>query len=437
MILYKKEKRRILKKFVTMIVIIGLILSTNGMFHNETKAATYLVDEVYLYSKGGIVSFNYQGVTTAVEFVVYEKDGVEYPAYSLNRKLIGVAEYQEIDAIVEKAVENAAVWRTIINGYPFMTPTQLNCNSEHEAFAATKLAVYDALYTYDWSDFEPINEQGERVIQAAKSISEKVKNSKETKIIGKVQIKEITEGWKEDNKKKGYLSKTYQVETNAKSTKYKVNLGGLHINGIKVTDNQNKEKTEFVNGETFKVLIPISEIEEKRGINTSFNITVTADLKTKPILYGETQSDAYQNYALTSGDWEFESSLLQEEYPLNKTKIKIVKQDTETKEALAGAKFNILDKDKNLVYTDVITNKDGIAEISKMIPGKYYIEEIQSPDNYTKYEELIEIDLAFNETYTVNVNNYKKPKQEEKEIEKQEEVSVTGKKEVLLPQTGF
>jgi len=70
------------------------------------------------------------------------------------------------------------------------------------------------------------------------------------------------------------------------------------------------------------------------------------------------------------------------------------------------------------------------------MPGKYFIEEVKSPDGYTKYEEIIGIELGFNETYTVNVNNYKKPVEEEKEVE-DKEISVTGKQEIALPRTGF
>ena len=52
-------------------------------------------------------------------------------------------------------------------------------------------------------------------------------------------------------------------------------------------------------------------------------------------------------------------------------------------------------------------------------------------------DEIIEINIGFNETYTVKVNNYKKPKQEEKDVEKESEVTIIGKKEEPLPNTGF
>ena len=83
------------------------------------------------------------------------------------------------------------------------------------------------------------------------------------------------------------------------------------------------------------------------------------------------------------------------------------------------------------------TNKEGIVEIKGITPGKYYIEEIKAPDGYTKYDELIEINVEFNESYTVNVNNYKKPEEEEKQVEEEKTITVVSKKEVALPRTGF
>ena len=143
-----------------------------------------------------------------------------------------------------------------------------------------------------------------------------------------------------------------------------------------------------------------------------------------------------QSYALAAGDYEFENSKMKVKYLANTTKIEIVKQDAETSEFLKGAKFNILDENKNIVYSDVTTNEDGIATVEDIMPGKYYIEEIKSPDGYTIYDELIEIDVTLNQKYVVNVSNYKEPENEEKDVE-DGDLSVVGNKEVLLPRTGF
>ena len=428
---------KILKKSIILFVLMVILFSMGGILQNESKAATYLIKEADLYSKGEMVSFRYKEIGIAVEFVVYKKDGVEYPAYCLNRDLIGVTTDGGAKVTVNKALENVAVWRAIINGYPFKTPAELKCNSAHEAFAATKMAVYDALYHYDWSDFDASNAQGERVLAAAEKISKIARSSQETKPVGKVTIQPIDEEWKADNIEDGYVSKKYKVVTNVDSTEYTIKLEGTSIQGAKILDENNKEQSKFKAGEQFKVLIPTSEIEYKFNINNRFQLRATANLKTKPVLYGETANSAFQDYALAAGEWEFEEGTFLDQFPANKTKIKIVKQDAETGKQLANAKFHVLDKDKNIIFADVITNEEGIAEILNVIPGHYYIQEVESPDGYTKYDEMIEIEVGFNETYTVNVGNYEKPKEEQKETEYYNEISVTGKKEKALPRTGF
>lgn len=424
-------------KLVRVVIITILMSTVLSLFNNESKAATYLIDEAQLYSKSELISFYYKGVAIGVEFVVYKKDGVEYPAYCLNRTLPGVTTSNGAKVEVNQALSNMAVWRAITNGYPFKTPKELNCNSDLEAFAATKMAVYDALYTYNWNDFEYMNGMGKRILEAAENISKKARNSKDTKPVGKVEIKMLTDEWKIDEKEKGFISKTYKVETNVESTKYSIKLDGITVDNVKITDVDNKERLEFKSGEMFKILIPISELDRRPTTKTEFSIIATADLKTKPILYGETEDSNFQNYALVAGEWEFENTKIKDKYLSNTTKIKIEKKDKESNEYLENAKFNILDENKNVVYADVATNRNGTVQIEGILPGKYYIEEVEAPNGYTKYDELIEIDVSFNETYTINVDNYKKPEREDKEVDKKSEITVTGKKEILLPRTGF
>ena len=99
--------------------------------------------------------------------------------------------------------------------------------------------------------------------------------------------------------------------------------------------------------------------------------------------------------------------------------------------------FCLYDENKNIVYMDLETNENGIIEVVGINPGKYYVEEVKSPEGYTKYDEHICVEIGYNEVYTVNVNNYKKPEEEEKKVVEEENINVTGKKEVALPRTGF
>ena len=421
-----------INKIIAIFIILITMITTFSIFQTKTKAATYIIDEADLYSKGELVCFRYQGTLIGVEFVVYKKDGVEYPAYCLNRNLPGVTEDEEYTVSVDRIVRNNKIWRAVTNGYPFKTAKQLGCNSDIEAFAATKMAVYDAMYNYNWDDFTGENAQGNRVVAAAEKISKAARSSTATKPVSIVNLKTDDTKWEMDNVDKNYASKTFYVTTNVDSTKYDVKLNNVQIENVKVTDEKNNAKTRFKTGEKFKVLIPITEMD-KAG---EFEIEVTADMKTMPILYGDSGDSSKQSYALAAGYYEFENSKLKVKYLENTTKIEIKKKDAETSEALIEAKFNILDENKNIVYSDVTTNKDGIAVVENIMPGKYYIQEIKSPDGYTIYDELVEIDVELNQKYTVNINNYKEPENEEKKVE-DDDKTVTGRKEINLPRTGF
>ena len=75
-------------------------------------------------------------------------------------------------------------------------------------------------------------------------------------------------------------------------------------------------------------------------------------------------------------------------------KLKIIKVD-ENDKPLAGVKFNILDKDGNIIDT-IVTDENGIAESKELEKGTYYYQEIEAPEGIivdnTKYEFTIEED---------------------------------------------
>ena len=421
-----------IKQIIAILLVLITIVTTLSIFKTNAKAATYLIDEADLYSKEELVCFTYQGIKIGVEFVVYKKDGVEYPAYCLDKTLPGVTTDGGYTVSVDKLVNNNKIWRAVTNGYPFKTAKQLGCNSDAEAFAATKMAVYDAMYNYDWDDFEGLNAQGDRIVSAAEKISKAARSSSETKPVSVVSIGKVDEEWALDSKDDKFISKEFKINCNLEYAKYSLKLNNLNIEGVKLVDENNNEKKEFKSGENFKVLIPIAELS-KSG---EFEIEATVDVKTKPVLYGDSGDSTKQSYALASGDYEFESTKLKIKYSENATKIEIIKKDAETEEPLQGAKFNILNENKEIIYSDITTNEEGKAIVEKITPGKYFIQEIKAPDGYTIYDELIEIDVELNQKYIVNVNNYEKPEDEEKQVD-DVEITKTGDKEVYLPRTGF
>lgn len=97
---------------------------------------------------------------------------------------------------------------------------------------------------------------------------------------GKVAIERICEEWKTDNIDEKYVSKEYFINANLENTDYKIRLINAPNIGIKVTDGNSVELSEFVRGENFKVLIPIEAID-KQTQDITFKICAITSLKTQ------------------------------------------------------------------------------------------------------------------------------------------------------------
>ena len=413
------------KKILVVLVIIVIAMSMFTSMQIESNAATMPINKADLYSKGEVVFFNYDNVGIGVEVIVYKKDGVEYPAYCINKGRPGVTEEHEYSVSINKLVTNNKIWKAIVNGYPFKTPQELGCNNMHEAYA---------MYNYDLDKFTVHGDvdSNRRVVAAIKKIITAARSSTDSKKVATIKINDESKEWKVDSVDKNYLSKTYSVTASAVNETYTIQVESDAKKIVKVVDENNKEKTTFKANEKFKVLLPIVELEEKG----TFTLKASSELKTMPILYGETPNPEWQNFAVTAGFFEPTDVKLNQSYSQNYTKIEIIKKDGKDENLLKGGIFNLYDEENNLIYTDLTTDENGKIVIENLIPGKYYLEEIVAPEGYSKLEDRVEIDLKLNQTYKVTVNNFEEPEDEDKVVPEEDEVTV-GEEEKLLPRTGY
>ena len=425
------------KKLISIISIIVILI---GLIPISSKAAVP-IDTAYIYANkktNGLLMWN--GLKIHTHMAVYKKDGKEYPAYCMNRELPGVEIGRSQTVDVKQLVNNTKIWRAIINGYPYKSISELGCNTEEEAYLATKQAVYCMLTNRDVNEYSAIGEAGERTLNALKTIVNNARNSNQTKVSSELTVNEQEKLWKIDSLDGKYISKTFSVTANTSMSKYTVNVKNLNIEGYKLVDQNNKEKTEFTNSEKFKILIPIQEVKQ----DGNFSIEVSAQVATKPVFYGESRDSGLQSYALTGYTYEDGTGSKKVYYTKNETKIIITKTDDKTGKKLEGVEFELLDKDQNKIYTEITTNKDGIATIDNLLPGIYYIKETRTLEGYQLYSKLIKVELELNEETTVNViNSEEEPEiyKEEKKTElavKEEQSSIKVKETVQkLPKTGM
>lgn len=411
-----------------MAVVSMLILSALG-FINSVYATNINTANIYAVRDCGNL-LTYKGTQVKVTYVEYINEGKHYLAYCMDKTKVG-AETNSYNVSIEGAVNDVGLWRRIINGYPYKSIQELGVANAQEAFTATKQAIYCYIHGNNPSDYGAIGEAGQRTLNAMHTIINNAQNSKESKISSTIKINKNSDSWKQDENEKNYVSKVYSVSAGANIQNYKIILSRKNnqdIGGIKLTDINNKTKTEFSPNEKFKILVPIKEMKEKGN----FELKVEAKISTKPVLYGIAPNSSYQDYALTGATYEDGTGNIQDEYFKNETKIIILKQDEDTNEKLEGVEFELLDENKNVVYNGLKTDKDGKINIENIVPGRYYIKETNTKDGYLRFEDLIKIDINLNEQMTVTVNN---KKEEKPKIETSKNTTEVSKK--ILPVTGM
>ena len=436
--------KKIISITLSLIMIIGMVT-----FPNKAEA-TFTINEANLYSKGTYKDYlRWGGMGLVFDYVVYQKDGQEYPAYCLNKDLKGASTELSYSVNIDELLTDVGVWRTIINGYPYKTPAELGCNTKEEAFLATKQAVYCEIYDRDPNTYIATDEVGVRTRNALIQIVTNARNSTEVKQSADLTIEEVTNKWEQDSINGKYLSKKFTIKANSTINSYSVELEGMSIEGTKIVNENNVEQANFKYGENFKILIPIKNMTEKGN----FNINVNGKVATKPILYGYSTDPSLQDYALTGNIYEDGTGRKTINYTKNETKI-IVQKNDENGNVLEGVKFRLLDENKEILYTELTTNKEGKIIIKNLIPGTYYLEETSTVYGYAVYEEQIEAGVKYNETLTITVTNSKEtieieePETSENEkevenpgtIEKEEKPEIIeSQKEVIvkLPKTGM
>lgn len=301
------------------------------------------------------------------------------------------------------------LWRYVINGYPYKTLEELGCANKEEAFTATKQAIYCYIHGNRVEDYSPIGEAGERTLNALKQIVSNASQSTETQISNIITIKRLDDYFTVDKQFPEYVSKTYKIEADGQIEDYTINLSSENSNildSIKITDLNSNEKNIFSQKESFKILIPIKAM----STDGNFTIKVNTRIKSKPVFYGAAENSNYQDYALTAETYEETIQNITEDYTKNETKIKLIKKDKETNEKISNVEFSIYNSKKEILYSNLKTDENGEFILENLVPGTYYIKETKTKDGYVLYDEFIKVDVNYNETITITLNNSKEEK---------------------------
>ena len=417
-----------MKKLITKLIVVFAIVTC--VLNIVTIKTFANIDKKNLYSKGDCGRLLKKGDTVVKTYVVvYNQDGKEYPAYCLDKNKAGVDDSINYDVTLDGVIKNVYIWKAITNGYPYKTPEEMGCNTVGEAFMATKMAVYSVLYNYTINDFSPIGEAGTRTWNALNNILLKVNDGENTQISSNLSIVEESTEWKENTNMPGCISKDFYVKPDGPMNTYNI-VKEKVTEGTIITDINDIPRQEFKSNEKFRVTMPINELSDGGNIK----IKAFANVETKPIFVGRAPNTNNQDYAITGITYENGSGEKMVYYEKNKTKIKIVKKDETGKKALENAVFQLLDKDKKVVISEIKTNEKGEAILENVLPDTYYIKEIQAPTGYILYNGYIEIKPKFNEELTITIKNTKEEVPNIEITENKLEVKNTIKQ---LPKTGM
>ena len=409
------------KKGILAIFMLSIIL-TNSVFAVETLNVKAIKECPVLLQYGNI-----KIGTTLAKVNINDK---EYPVYCLDVSKPGVAtgKLTEYNVTLKDTIDNQEVYRAIINGYPYKTIEELGVKTEEEAFTATKQAVYSMLYNRNVDEYSAINtEAGHRTYNAYRNIVLAARGSNKVYENAKFELKADKE-WKKDEENK-YLYKNVEVNANLKSN-FDIKLEGDKNNIFKLEKEQIVGKETDNKKEKYILKIDLKDINKfnilGKEVFKNLKLTATAEVETNPVYLGKEETGTRQDYAISGVRFKGkEERSLNIDIPKNETKIKIVKISKEEDKKLENVKFELFDKENKSIGIK-ITNKNGEIIYENLIPGKYYLKEIEAKEGYNKLNDLVEIEVKYGEEKEVKINNEKI------------KIIVNNKKEVKkLPKTGY
>ncbi|MBR0490747.1 MAG: Cys-Gln thioester bond-forming surface protein [Clostridia bacterium] len=330
-------------------------------------------------------------------FVYYTENGVEYPAYCLDRTTQGVGEAGEYGVDVTSLIEDVRIWRLVINSYPYQSPEALGLDNKYDAFVATKQAIYSVIYGWNPSEYyRGGDETGERIKNAIVRLVDIAYNGSQTPENTNISINKVG-GIFEDG---AYYSQKFNVTSPIETSIYTIIATAGLPDGSRITDLAGNDKIQFGGNEEFKVQIP----KDKFSSDIDIKVNARAKCKTYPMFYGKSRIAGRQDYLLTFDPYGDIAGTGNLNVKTNTGKIQINKTDSETSKAIEGVTFELYKADGTLVGS-VTTDKNGKASFDNLYQGKYKLKETKTNKDYILNKVEFNVDVEYNKTTTMDIQN--------------------------------
>lgn len=196
-----------------------------------------------------------------------------------------------------------------------------------------------------------------------------------------------------------YVSDYIYAKTHSNISSYKVSATGA--NGIKIVDANGNEKTTIGVNDKFKVKVPVSEVS-----GTELNIKIVASATGyiyKAYKYQPTDS-GMQPVTPSIPEKITENVSSSISLTIDSSRVRIVKIDSETGNALAGAKLVLKDSNGNVKAE--WTSTANYRTIRNLPNGTYSITETEAPEGYILNKEPVRFTITdSNRDITIKVKN--------------------------------
>ena len=317
---------------------------------------------------------------------------------------------------VAGAETNEKIAAIINNSIPYKTYQELGVNSEEEAYAATKAAIWCVIGVSQYTDRGKWNAPDKPQVTALfnKLVDLALNNPEPVKAAVYGTIKVDEEPVEEEN----YFVQRFQVQETSNSgkkiTKYKVELTGDYPVGTIITGEDGIEKTQFKGDETFAIRIPKTSVPV--GGSVEANVKISANLYSNVILIGKPLN------GLDGKVQDMEIGMPNQPITINAKmvigvpdipgnpgdgKLKVIKLDaTDNATPLAGVTFDCYNAQGHLIDTGT-TDESGIWEPNITESGTYTVVERSTNNRYQLTEPTtLVITVEPDQTATATFRDY-------------------------------
>ena len=394
------------KKILAMLMLVLTLFSTisSSVFATE-------ISEANIQNKGDVewhLQFwngsTWSYVTTT--YTTYTEGGKEYPAYCVNAEYDGVGELPDytvdVNSTLTEILSDVRIWRTVINGFPYKSASELGVANDLEAFQATKQAIYCSLYGYDpTTRYRGADQGADARGSAIKNAIVNIVNAGRygTQMPSDPDITLSSSGnlYEDGN----YYTQKIDVSSTVDMANYTITATANLPEGTIITNGSGTQTNNFNGKESMYVKIPKSQMGQDI---TNAIINVQGKCKTYPVFYGKTRIPETQNYALTYdpfGDGVGRATL---NIKTNTGKLQVNKTDDETKQPIEGVTFSLKKADGTVVGT-ATTDKNGVATFDKLYQGDYKLVEIETNPKYILNTVEFDVNVEYNKTSKADIEN--------------------------------